>query len=221
MQEEGRIRVLVVDDHTVLRKGLCSLLTPRYGIEVIGEAGDGVEAVDQARALQPDVILMDLEMPRKTGLDAILEIRRQNPDARILVLTSFGEDAKVSAAVKAGAMGFLLKDSSLDELVHAIRTVHMGNLQLPQDLARKAMAGLYGLGDSPAPVDQLTRRELDVLKCIARGMSNEEIAGELNITVWTVSSHVHNLLDKLNLSSRTQAALYAVEIGLVAPGIQE
>jgi NarL family two-component system response regulator LiaR len=164
---------------------------------------------------------MDLMMPRKTGLDAILEIRRENPVARILVLTSFGEDGKVSAAIKAGAMGFLLKDSSLDELVHAIRTVHMGNLQLPQDMARKALTELYGLEESPAPVDQLTRRELDVLRCIARGMSNEEIAQELSITVWTVSSHVHNLLDKLNLSSRTQAALYAVEIGLVSPGVLE
>lgn len=218
MQEEGLIRVLVVDDHTVLRKGLCSLLTPKYGIEVIGEAGDGVEAVEQARALQPDVILMDLEMPRKTGLDAILEIRRADPAARILVLTSFGEDAKVAAAVRAGALGFLLKDSSLDELVHAICTVNMGHLQLPQDLARKAMAGLYGLDDSPAPAEQLTRRELEVLKCIARGMSNEDIAQELTISVWTVSSHVHKLLAKLNLSSRTQAALYAIEIGLVAPG---
>ena len=221
MQEETLIRVLVVDDHTVLRKGLCSLLSPKYGIEVIGEAADGFEAVEQARALQPDVILMDLIMPRKTGLDAILEIRRENPDARILVLTSFGEDAKVSAAIKAGALGFLLKDSSLDELVHAIRTVNMGNLQLPQDLARKAMAGLYGLDESPAPVERLTRRELDVLRCIAQGMSNDEIAKELTITVWTVSSHVHNLLDKLNLSSRTQAALYAIEIGLVSPRGQE
>ena len=220
MQEAELIRVLVVDDHTVLRKGLCSLLTPKYGIKVIGEAEDGVEAVEQARALQPDIILMDLEMPRKTGLDAILEIRREDPDARILVLTSFGEDAKVVAAVRAGAMGFLLKDSSLDELVHAIRTVKMGNLQLPQDLARKAMAGLLGLDDSRAPTEQLTRRELDVLKCIARGMSNEEISQELSITVNTVSSHVAHLLDKLNLSNRTQAALYAVEIGLVTPGIQ-
>jgi NarL family two-component system response regulator LiaR len=220
MQEETLIRVLVVDDHTVLRKGLCSLLTAKYGIEVIGEAGDGFEAVEQARMLQPDVILMDLMMPHKTGLDAILEIRRENPAARILVLTSFGEDSKVSAAIKAGAMGFLMKDSSLDELVHAIRTVHMGSLQLPQDLARKAMAGLYGPDASPAPVEQLTRRELDVLKCIARGMSNEETATELTITVWTVSSHVHNLLEKLNLSSRTQAALYAVEIGLVTPGAE-
>ena len=220
MQEEKLIRVLVVDDHTVLRKGLCSLLTPKYGVEVIGEAGDGVEAVAQARALRPDVILMDLAMPRKTGLDAILEIRRDNPEARILVLTSFGEDAKVAAAVQAGAMGFMLKDSSLDELVHAIRTVHMGNLQLPQDLARKVMTGLLGLDGSRPPVEQLTRRELDVLRCVAQGMSNEEIAQELTISVNTVSSHIAHMLDKLNLSNRTQAALYAVEIGLVTPGTQ-
>lgn len=218
MQEERVIRVLVADDHTVLRKGLCSLLVRKYGIEVVGEAADGFEAVKQARALKPDVILMDLIMPRKTGLDAILEIRRWDPEARILVLTSFGEDAKVLAAIKAGAMGFLMKDSSLDELVHAIRTVNMGNLQLPQDLARRAMADLYGLDEAQAPLEQLTRRELDVLKCLARGMSNEEIAQELAITVWTVSSHVHSLLQKLNLSNRTQAALYAVEIGLVTPG---
>jgi NarL family two-component system response regulator LiaR len=173
--------------------------------------------MEQVRALQPDVILMDLEMPRKTGLDAILEIRRENPEARILVLTSFGEDVKVAAAIKAGAMGFLLKDSSLDDLVHAIGTVYRGHLQLPKDLARKAVAGLYGLDDSPATVEQSTRRELDVLKCIARGMSNDDIAQELSISVYTVSSHVHNLLDKLNVSSRTQAALYAVELGLVAP----
>jgi NarL family two-component system response regulator LiaR len=220
MPGEGLIGVLVVDDHTVVRKGLCALLRPKHGIEVLGEAGDGVEAVEQARSLQPDVIVMDLVMPRKTGLEAIGEIRRENPEARILVLTSFGEDAKVAAAVRAGAMGFLLKDSKLDELVHAIRTVSMGNLQLPQDLARRMMAGLYGLDDSPAPVERLTPRELDVLKCIARGMSNKEIADELSITLSTVSAHVHNLLDRLGLSSRTQAALYAVEIGLVSPGAQ-
>jgi len=220
MPEEGLIGVLVVDDHTVVRKGLCSLLRPKFGIEVLGEAGDGIEAIEMARSLKPDVILMDLVMPRKTGLDAIREIRRENPEARILVLTSFGEDVKVAAAVRAGAMGFLLKDASLDDLVHAIHSVHRGNLQLPQELARKAMAGLYGLDNSPGPVEHLTPREVDVLQCIARGLSNEEIAGELNITSWTVSAHVHSLLGKLGLSNRTQAALYAVEIGLVTPGGQ-
>ena len=221
MPEEGLIRLLVVDDHTVVRQGLCELLRPKHGIEVVGQAGDGIEAVEKARSLQPDVILMDLVMPRKTGLDAIGEIRRENPEARILVLTSFGEDARVAAAIKAGAMGFLLKNSNLDDLVHAIRSVGMGNLQLPQELARKAMAGLFGPDDSPAPVEQLTGRELDVLKCLGQGMSNDVIAQELSISVWTVGSHVHNILGKLNLSSRTQAALYAVEIGLVSPGIEK
>lgn len=215
---ETLIRVLVVEDHTVVRKGLCSLLGPKCGVEVVGEAADGFEAVEKARALNPDVILMDLIMPRKTGLQAILEIRRFDPDARILVLTSFGEQAKVSAAIEAGALGVLLKDSSPDELVHAIRSVHMGNLSLPQDLARQLLAAGQGAEAAPSATEQLTRRELDVLGCLARGMSNEEIAQELVISVWTVRSHVHNLLDKLDLSSRTQAALYAVEIGLVVPG---
>jgi NarL family two-component system response regulator LiaR len=211
------IRVLVVDDHTVVRKGLCSLLTSKYGIEVVGEAGDGDEAIEKARTLQPDVILMDLLMPGKTGLEAILEIKRENPDARILVLTSFGEEAKVSAAVRAGALGFLLKESSPDELVHAIQSVNMGSLSLPQELARKMMSGLYGLESEKGPTEPLTKRELDVLKGIAEGMSNADIAQDLSISVTTVRSHVHSLLRKLNLSSRTQAALYAVEIGLVVP----
>jgi NarL family two-component system response regulator LiaR len=213
---EGPIRVLVVEDHTVVRKGLCSLLTEKYGMQVIGEAADGVEAVERARALKPDVILMDLLMPRKTGLEAILEIRQDDPEARILVLTSFGEEAKVTAAMKAGALGFLLKDSSPDELVHAIRGVSMGSLSLPQDLAQKMMAGLYGRDSASAPMEDLTRREMQVLRCIAQGMSNDEIGRELVISMSTVRSHVHSVLRKLNLSSRTQAALYAVEIGLVA-----
>jgi NarL family two-component system response regulator LiaR len=152
-----------------------------------------------------------------TGLEAILKIREANPDARILVLTTFGEDAKVSAAIKAGAMGFLLKDSSVDDLAHAIRSVHRGNLSLPQGLAQKLMAGLLGLEGEAAPAEELTRRELDVLKCLAQGMSNAQIAEVLSVSVPTVHSHVHNLLGKLNLTSRTQAALYAVEIGLIIP----
>jgi NarL family two-component system response regulator LiaR len=207
---------LVAEDHAVVREGLCSLLTARYGVEVVGEAADGLEAVEKAQALQPDVILMDLAMPRMTGLEAILKIRERDPKARILVLTSFGEDAKVSAAIRAGAMGFLLKDSSVDDLSHAIQSVHRGNLSLPQGLALKLMSGLLGT-EAGAPTEELTRRELDVLKCLAQGMSNADIAEALSVSVPTVHSHVHNLLGKLNLTSRTQAALYAVEIGLVAP----
>jgi NarL family two-component system response regulator LiaR len=217
MQEEKLIRVLVVEDHAVVREGLCSLLTARYGVEVVGEAADGLEAVEKTEALKPDVILMDLAMPRMTGLEAILKIREKDPDARILVLTSFSEDAKVSAAIKAGAMGFLLKDSSADDLAHAIQSVHRGHLSLPQGLAQKVMAGLLGAEGDAALTEELTKRELDVLKCVAQGMSNAEIAEALSVSVPTVHSHVHSLLGKLNLASRTQAALYAVEIGLVTP----
>jgi NarL family two-component system response regulator LiaR len=217
MKEKPLVRLLVVEDHAVVRQGLCSLLTARYGVEVIGEAADGLEAVEKAQALRPDVILMDLAMPRMTGLEAILKIRERDPAARILVLTSFGDDAKVSAAIKAGALGFLLKDSSADDLALAIQSVYRGNLSLPQGLAQKMMAGLLGTEVGAAPTEELTRRELEVLKCVAQGMSNAEIAQALSISVPTVHSHVHNVLDKLNMSSRTQAALYAVEIGLVIP----
>ena len=217
MQEEELIRLLVVEDHAVVRQGLCSLLTAKYGVQVVGQAANGLEAVEKAQALQPDVILMDLAMPHMTGLEAILRIRDKDPDARILVLTSFGDDAKVSAAIKAGALGFLLKDSSADDLALAIKNVYRGNLSLPQGLAQKMMAGLLGGGDEAVPTEELTRRELDVLKCVAQGMSNAEIAQALSISVPTVHSHMHNMLSKLNLSSRTQAALYAVEIGLITP----
>ena len=217
MPDEKLIRVLVAEDHAVVREGLCSLLTARYGVQVVGEAANGLEAVEKAQSLQPDVILMDLAMPRMTGLEAILKIRESDPDARILVLTSSSEEAKVSAAVRAGAMGFLLKDSSVEDLAHAIKSVHRGNLSLPQGLAQTLMAGLLGTAADEALTEELTKRELDVLKCVAQGMSNAEIAEALSVSVPTVHSHVHNLLGKLNLTSRTQAALYAIEIGLVTP----
>jgi NarL family two-component system response regulator LiaR len=217
MEEKTLIRVLVAEDHAVVREGLCSLLTAKYGVQVVGQAANGLEAVEKAQELKPDVILMDLAMPGMTGLEAILKIREKNLDSRILVLTSFGEEAKISAAIKAGAMGFLLKDSSADDLAHAIQSVHRGHLSLPQGLAQKVMAGLLGAEEVAAPTEELTRRELDVLKCLAQGMSNAEIADALSVSVPTVHSHVHNLLGKLNLASRTQAALYAIEIGLVTP----
>jgi len=209
------IRILVADDHLVVRRGLCSLLIPRNGMEVIGEAADGVEAVELAHSLQPDVILMDMLMPRLNGPEAIVEIRKENPDARVLVLTSFGEEDKVGTAIRAGALGYLLKDSSPDELFHAIRSVYRGNLSLPQHLALKLVHEMGHPKDTAPPETALTARELDVLKEIAHGLSNEEIAKKLSIGTTTVRSHVSSLLSKLELSNRTQLALYAVEKGLV------
>ena len=208
------IRILIADDHMVVRRGLGALLTPRNGMEVVGEASDGAEAVALARELQPDVILMDMVMPNKDGVTAIEEIRQFNPAARILVLTSFGEEDQISKAIKAGALGYLLKDTSPDQLFRAVRGAASGPLSLPQALARKLRQVLQRPPQAE-PLDSiLTERELDVLKGIARGLSNQEIAAELAIGVTTVRSHVSSLLSKLGLTNRTQAALYAVERGL-------
>ena len=209
------IRILIADDHMVVRRGLRSLLTPRNGMEVVGEAEDGVEAVELARSLQPDVILMDMLMPRLNGPDAIVEIKKENPDARVLVLTSFSEQDKVAAAIRAGALGYLLKDSSPDDLFDSIRSVCRGNLSLPHHLALKLMQDLGQPQDTASPKAALTKRELDVLREITLGLSNQEIAKKLSIGTTTVRSHVSSLLSKLELSNRTELALYAVEKGLV------
>jgi DNA-binding NarL/FixJ family response regulator len=201
------IRVLIADDHFVVRQGLAALLVPRNGMAVVGEAADGREAVELARALRPDVILMDMIMPEVDGPEAIALVRRENPEARILVLTSFGESKQVAAAIEAGAMGYLLKDSSPDDLLHAIHSVNRGNLVLPQDLALKLMQPRPA---APA-LDQLTERETDVLRLLAQGQSNQEIARNLNISATTVRSHVSNILAKLGVDNRTQAALIARE----------
>lgn len=210
------IGVLVVDDHTVVRKGLCSLLTSKYGIEVLGEAADGVEAVAKARELNPDVILMDLMMPRKTGLDAIIEIKKENPRARILVLTSFSEDAQIAAAIKAGAMGYVLKDASPDELIHTIQGVHMGKVSIPAELMEVVFAESTAQPGQGSGEAELTSREMDVLGHLATGLSNQEIADALGVSVTTVRTHVSSILRKLNLENRTQAALYAMNAGLAS-----
>lgn len=215
------IRLLVVDDHTVVRKGLCSLLTSKYGIEVVGEAEDGLEAVEKARETHPDVILMDMVMPKMTGLEAIIEIRKEDPDARILVLTSFGDDAQITAAIKAGALGYLLKDSSPDELIHTIRSVYMGTFSVPAEMLQALLSESQDEDEKIPAEHDLTERELDVLRELARGSSNQDIADTLFISTTTVRSHVRSIFQKLNLSNRTQAALYALESGLVTRDQQD
>jgi NarL family two-component system response regulator LiaR len=212
----GVIRVLVADDHGIVRKGICSLLATEPDIEVVGEARDGQEAVDCVARLRPDVVLMDLVMPWMSGLEAIHRIQADVPEARILVLTSFAGDEQVFPAIRAGALGYLLKDSGPEELVQAIRQVNRGEPSLHPTIARRLIRELSQPGSSGARVDDLTDREVEVLQLVARGQSNREIADELAISEATVRTHVSNILAKLNLSSRTQAALYALREGLAS-----
>jgi len=208
------IRILIADDHAIVREGLRALIGTKPDMELVGEAADGVEAVLKARSLQPDVILLDLVMPRKDGIEAIGEIKRENPKARILVLTSFAEDEKVFPAIQSGALGYLLKDSSPQELLQAIREVYRGESSLHPAIARKLIRELNRPSDLPATEEPLTEREVEVLILVARGLSNQEIAERLVVSERTVRTHVSNILGKLHLANRTQAALYAVREGL-------
>lgn len=210
------IRVLVVDDHAIVRKGIRALLSTEPDIEVVGEAGDGAAAVAQARALRPDVVLMDLMMPVIDGIESTRQITSELPKTRVLVLTSFAADDKVFPAIKAGALGYLLKDSGPHELVEAIHHVHKGRPSLEPTIASKVLFELAHPTKDPPTVDPLTARELGVLRLIAQGRSNKEIAEQLVITELTVSTHVSNVLGKLHLASRTQAALFALKEGLAS-----
>jgi NarL family two-component system response regulator LiaR len=183
-------------------------------MELVGEAADGVEAVRKARTLQPDVILLDMMMPRKQGLEAINEIMRQDPGARIMVLTSFSHDDKVFPAIKAGALGYLLKNASPQMLLRAIREVHQGEPTMSPAIASKLMRELQRQPDLPPTEEPLTAREVDVLRLVAQGLTNQEIAERLIIGVGTVRTHVSSILGKLHLANRTQAALYALREGL-------
>lgn len=212
--ERSHIRVLIAEDHAIVRGGLRALLATEPDMEVIGEAADGVEAVAKARALRPDVILMDLMMPRKTGTEAIEEIKQADPAARVLVLTSFAEDEKVFPAIRAGAQGYLLKDSTPQELLDAIRRVYQGEASLHPTIAHKLMRELNRPAARQPTEEPLTERELDVLSLVAQGLSNQAIADRLVVSERTVRTHVSNILDKLHLANRTQAALYALREGL-------
>jgi DNA-binding NarL/FixJ family response regulator len=207
------VRVLIADDHKVVRQGLRMFLATDPGIEVIGEAKDGAEAMKLARALQPDVILMDLMMPVMDGISAIREIRAEGIETEILAVTSVLDDETVINAVRAGATGYLLKDTEAAELCRAIHAAAAGQVQLAPQAAAKLMREVAA--PAPKSPETLTERETDVLRLIAQGLANKEIARELSIGERTVKTHVSSILSKLGLQSRTQAALHAARLGLV------
>jgi DNA-binding NarL/FixJ family response regulator len=206
------IRILLVDDHSVVRQGLRMFLSLDPELEVIGEAENGAEAVKLTMELNPDVVLMDLLMPVMDGITAIGEIRRDAPDTEVIALTSVLEDASVVGAVKAGAIGYLLKDTQSDELRRAIKAAAAGQVQLSPQAAARLMREVR----APESPEVLTERETEVLRLLAHGLANKEIAQQLSIGEKTVKTHVSNVLLKLNVRSRTQAALYAAQIGLTS-----
>ncbi len=215
---QNSITILITDDQAIVRKGIRALLATELDIEVIAEAENGAEALAKVEKLAPDIILMDLMMPEMDGIEAIQRITANRPQARILVLTSFATDDKVFPAIKAGALGYLLKDSSPEELVQAIRQVHLGESSLHPTIARKVLQELSHprepeVSPTSAP---LTEREVEVLRLVARGLNNQMIADHLVISEATVRTHVSNILSKLHLASRTQAALYALQKGLAS-----
>jgi NarL family two-component system response regulator LiaR len=193
---------------------MAALLSVKPEFEILGQARDGVEAVELATSLRPDIILMDLQMPHKDGIEATREIKEDNPEARILIITSFAEDENVYLAIKAGALGYLLKDSSPEELMQAIHDVCEGRLSLHPNIALKLIEELNRPTDLQPTNDPLTERESEVLKLVAKGRTNQEIAEELVLSERTVGAHVSNILSKLHLANRTQAALYALRTGL-------
>ena len=212
------VRVLIVDDHAIVRKGIRALLSEADGFEVVGEADTGQAAVLCAQETQPDVILMDLLMPGMDGIEATRQIISHQPQTRILVLTSFAADNKVFPAIKAGALGYLLKDSSPSELIRAIRQVHRGEPSLHPTIARKLLQEIARPTELQSTPEALTAREVMVLQLIAQGLSNQEIADRVATSESTVRAHVSRILAKLHLASRTQAALYAVREGLMNEG---
>lgn len=208
------IRILIVDDHAVVREGLVAIIATKPDLCVIDEARNGAEAVSLAHALNPDVIVMDLQMPVMNGLEAARLIRQANPHARILVLTSFADDQQVIAAIQAGVVGYLLKETASQELIEAIRCVYRGESPMHPTIARKLVMGM----NNPASEEEspLSERETEVLKLLARGWSNQAIAEALNVSQATVHYHAGNILNKLHLENRTQAVLYALRKKIVS-----
>ncbi|UCH59550.1 MAG: response regulator transcription factor [Anaerolineales bacterium] len=216
ISDSEKIKVLIVDDHQVVRQGLRTFLELQEDVLVVGEAGDGLTAVEMVQQLEPDVILMDLVMPHLDGIAATRQIKASTPDIKVIALTSFTEDEKVFPAIQAGASSYLLKDISPDDLVDAIRAVYLGEARLHPDITRKLMEQVAYPAERTrqAHAEQLTKRELQVIRLVARGWSNHEIAQELVISEKTVKTHISNILSKLHLADRTQLAIYALKNAL-------
>lgn len=218
MKGEEKIRVLIADDHQVVRQGLRTFLELQPDLVVVGEAGDGQTAVEMVRNLNPDVVLMDLVMPRLDGIAATQQVVSLGLATKVIALTSFTEDDRVFPAIQAGACSYLLKDVSPDDLVEAIRAAHRGEVRLHPDIARKLMDRVAHGGEPESQLGDLTEREIEVLKEIASGCSNREIAEKLIISEKTAKTHVSNILAKLHVEDRTQLAIYAIKAGLVDKG---
>ena len=213
-----RIRILVVEDQNVVRDGLIAILSFQTDMEVVGEAADGFQAVELARKTRPDVILLDMVMPRQDGLTTIPKLRTVTPDARILVLSSFAESDRVYQAIKAGALGYMLKDTTRLQLLQSIRDVASGHASIHPSIAMKVIHEFDHPSEGILANQNLTRRELEALRLIARGFSNQEIATSLVVHERTIAKYVSSILNKLHVSNRTQAALYAIREGLAVPG---
>jgi two-component system, NarL family, response regulator LiaR len=213
-----RIRILVVEDQNVVRDGLIAILSFQTDMEVVGEAADGIQAVELARRTRPDVILLDMVMPRQDGLTSIPKLKTVAPDARILVLSSFAESDRVYQAIKAGALGYMLKDTTRLQLLQSIRDVACGHASIHPSIAMKVIHEFDHPSDGILANQSLTRRELEALRLIARGLSNQEIATTLVVHERTIAKYVSSILNKLHVSNRTQAALYAIREGLAVPG---
>lgn len=209
-----KIRILIADDHAIVREGLRALIATEPDLELVAEASDGVQAVTKAHALKPDVILLDMMMPRKDGLEALVEIKKDWAEARVIVLTSFSDDEKVFAVIRNGALGYLLKETSPDELLKAIHSVAQGEGFLSPSIAAKVMREINQPPKLPPTKDPLTEREVEILQWVAQGLTNDEIAEKLVVSERTVRTHVSNILAKLQLANRTQAALYALREGI-------
>jgi NarL family two-component system response regulator LiaR len=212
-----KIRILVVDDENVVREGIVTMLRLQPDMQVVGEGLDGEQAVVLAQKTKPDVVLLDLQMPRQDGLNTIPKLKEILPDCRVLVLTGYAENEKVYQAVKSGALGFLLKDSTRAQLMQAIRDVAIGKASIPPSIAVRVIQEIDHPSHAHYTADPLTPRELECLRLIARGLSNSEIAQEMHVHPRTVAKYVSAILEKLQLASRTQAALYAVREGLTEP----